>query len=337
MADKKRVVITTPLGGDRYDTIFQPDIMADLKQVADVIDNDLDRGFTTEELAERAKDCDAIITSWGTPRIDKTVIEAAPKLKMISHAAGSIKHAFAEEIWDAGITVTSAASVMAVYVGEFALCLTLALLRTLPRYAFGVPKDAWQGAPMEGNETLHGKTVGIIALSHTGREYLKLLAPFNCNVIVYDPYCSEERSAELGVKLVSLEELLSTSKVISVHAPITEETKGMLNAGNLKLIRDGAIFINTARGILVDLDALTNELSTGRFKAGLDVTDPKEPLPEDHPLRHMPNVIVAPHIAGPTKDGRRDMFRCVVDDLKLFWAGKTPKNVVTKQMLKTMA
>lgn len=337
MAEKKRVIITMPPGNERYDSIFQADIMEELKQSADVSLNDLGKGFTTEELAERARDCDAIITSWGTPRIDQRIIDGCPKVKFIGHAAGTVKYSYAEELWDAGITVTSAASTMAVYVGEFALCLTLALLRTLPRYSFGVPKDAWQGAPMEGNETLHGKTVGIIALSHTGRNYLKLLAPFNCNVVVFDPYCSEERAAELGVKLVSLEELLSTSKVISMHAPITEETKGMLNASNLKLIQDGAVFINTARGILVNLDDLTAELSTGRFKAGLDVTDPTEPLPEDHPLRHMPNVIVAPHIAGPTVDGRRDMFQCIVDDLKLFWAGKTPKNVVTKQMLKTMA
>jgi len=337
MADKKRVVITTPLSGDRYGDIFVPDIMAELKQVADVIDNDLGRGFTTEELADRAKDCDAIITSWGTPRIDKTIVDNCPKVRFIGHAAGTVKYSFAEEIWDAGITVTSAAPVMAVYVGEFALALTLALLRSLPRYGFGAPKDAWKGTPMEGNQTLHRKTVGIIALSHTGRNYLKLLKPFNCNVIVYDPYCSEERAKELGVKLVSLEELLSTAKVISLHAPVTEETKGMLNASNLKLIQDGAVFINTARGVLVNMDDLTAELSTGRFKAGLDVTDPTEPLPEDHPLRQMPNVILPPHIAGPTIDGRRDMFQCVVDDLKLFWAGKTPKNVVTKQMLRTMA
>ncbi len=337
MADKKRVVITTPLGGDRYDTIFQPDTMAQLKEVADVVDNDLDRGFTTEELAERARDCDAIITSWGSPRIDQRIIDACPKVKIISHAAGTVKYFISEEIWDAGITVTSSAPAMAVYVGEFALCLTLALLRTLPRYGFGAHKDKWQGTPMSGNLTLHRKTVGIIALSQTGRQYLKLLEPFNCNVVVYDPYCSREQAAELGVKLVSLDELLSTSDVISMHAPITEETKGMLNKGNLKLIRDGAVFVNTARGITVNLDDLTEELKTGRFSAGLDVTDPTEPLPEDHPLRHMPNVVVTPHIAGPTIDGRRDMFQYVVDDLKLFWEGKSPRYVITKRMLQTMA
>lgn len=332
---KKKVIITTPRI-DRYGDIFQPDIMSDLEQYADVVHNDLGRGFTTPELAEGAKDCDAIITSWGAPRVDMSVANAAPKLKIISHAAGSIKGLIAEEIWDAGITVTNAASVMATYVGEFALCLTLAMLRTLPRYSFGAPREAWDNIPCQGNETLFGKTVGIIGLSHTGRAFLRLLPPFGCNVIAYDPYASEEKAAALGVKLVSLEELLSTSKVISLHAPITEETKGMLSAEKLKLISDGAVFVNTARGILIDHDALAKELATGRFKAALDVTYP-EPLPEDHLLRQLPNVVIPPHIAGPTTDGRRDMFRCVVDDLKLFWAGQTPTNLVTKQMLRTMA
>jgi len=334
--EKKHVVITTPRGGARYDSIFQPDILADLEKDAEIIHNDLDRGFTTEELAGVAKDCDAIITGWISPKIDKTIVDGCPKVRIVSHAAGSVKHLIMPEVYDAGITVTNASSVMATYVGEFALTLTLAMLRTLPRHAYGVPQDAWNDIPCARNETLFGKTVGIISLSHTGRSFLKLLAPFGCNVIAYDPYCSEDNARELGVKLVSLEELLSASKVISLHAPITDETVGMLNAERLKLIPDGAVFVNTARGIILDHDALARELATGRFKAALDVTYP-EPLPPDHPLRHMPNVLIAPHIAGPTEDGRRDMFRCVVDDLKLFWAGKTPKNLVTKEMLAKMA
>ena len=331
----KRVIITMPRI-DRYGDIFQPDIMADLEQSAEVLHNDLGRAFTTEELGEHARDCDAIITAWGAPKIDKTVVDAAPKLRIIAHAAGSVKGLIAEEVYDAGITVTNAALVMATYVGEFALCLALAMLRTLPRYAYGAPREAWNDIPSAGNETLHGKTVGIIGLSHTGRAFLKLLAPFECNVIAYDPYYSDERAAELGVKLVPLEELLSSSKVISLHAPITPETVGILDSDKLKLIPDGAVFVNTARGLLLDHDALARELSTGRFKAALDVTYP-EPLPPDHPLRRLANVIIPPHIAGPTTDGRRDMFRCVVDDLKLFWAGKTPRNLVTKQMLERMA
>ncbi|NLN77439.1 MAG: hydroxyacid dehydrogenase [Armatimonadetes bacterium] len=328
----RRVLITVPERSD----IFQADIMSDLESSAEVIHNELGRAFTTAEVAERAADCDAVITSWGSAAIDMSVVEAAPKLRIISHAAGSIKHLFGEEIFEAGVTITNAASVMATYVGEFALALTLTMMRTLPRYAFGAPHGAWDDILCAGNETLYGKTVGIIGLSHTGRAFLRLLAPFNCNVIVYDPYASENAAEDLGIKLVCLEELLSSSKVISLHAPITEETKGMLGADKLKLISNGAVFINTARGILIDHDALASELSSGRFKAALDVTWP-EPLPQDHALRRLPNVFIAGHIAGPTTDGRRDMFRCVVDDLKLFWAGERPKNLVTRQMLRTMA
>ena len=335
MADKKQVLITMERGR-MFDDIFQDDIMADLENSADVALNNLGRRFSTEELVERSAELDAIITAWGAPHIDASIIEGAPKLKIISHAAGSVKRLFAPEIYDAGIVVTNAASAIATYVGEFALCATLALLRTVPKYALGAPGQAWKNAPCVSNETLIGKTVGLIGLGHTARSFLRLLPPFKCSVLGFDPYVSAEKAAQLGVRLVSLEELLSSSKVISLHAPITDETENMLDADNLKLIADGAVFVNTARGILVDHDALTRELQSGRFKAALDVTSP-EPLPEDHPLRKLPNVLITPHIAGPTKDGRRDLFRCVVDDLKLFWAGKRPKNVVTKEMLATMA
>ncbi|MCX8053212.1 MAG: hydroxyacid dehydrogenase [Armatimonadetes bacterium] len=335
MSDRKRVLITQEKGGF-YGDIFQDDIMADLKAVAEVVENDLGRRFTTEELIERARDCDAIITSWGSPRIDMSVVSAAPKLKIIAHAAGSVKPFVAEEVWDAGITVTNAASVMGVYVGEFALLVTLALLRSLPKYTPGAPEGAWDGLRCDGWETLVGKRVGLIGLGHTARSFVRFLAPFECELVGFDPYMSPEKASEIGVLLVSLEELLSTSKVVSLHAPITEETKGMLGAREFAMMQDGAVFVNTARGILVDHEALYNELKTGRIKAALDVTFP-EPLPPDHPLRTLPNVILTPHVAGPTVDGRRDMFRCVVDDLKLFWSGKTPKNIVTKQMLATMA
>jgi len=335
MSERKRVIITLERAG-RYGDIFQDGIMEDLKAHADVVDNDLGRRFTTEDLAARARDCDAIITCWGAPNVDLSVVDAAPKLRIIAHAAGSVKGLIAEEVWDAGVTVTNAASVMGVYVGEFALLLTLALLRSLPKYTHGAPAAAWDGLTCDGWQTLIGKRVGLIGLGHTARSFIRFLAPFDCELVGFDPYVSPEKASELGVLLVSLDELLSTSKVISLHAPITEETRGMLSADKLSLIPDGAVFINTARGILLDHDALYNELKTGRFKAALDVTQP-EPLPPDHPLRTLPNVLLTPHVAGPTVDGRRDMFRCVVDDLRLFWSGKTPRNIVTKQMLSTMA
>lgn len=335
MERRKRVIITME-DGPMFVDVFQPDIMADLRQYADVRLNDLGRRMTTQELADRVTDVDAIITAWGTPRIDVSVLDRAPNLKIVSHAAGSVKRFYAEEMWDRGIVVTNAASAIATYVGEFTLLAALALLRSLPKYTHGAQTQAWQEMRCDGWETLLGKTVGLIGLGQTARSFLRYLAPYNCRLIAYDPYLPPEKAAELGVELVSLEELLSTAKVISLHAPITEETKGMLNAERLALISDGAVFINTARGILIDHDALARELATGRFKAALDVTHP-EPLRDGHPLRGLPNVLLTPHVAGPTKDGRRDLFKTVVEDLKLFWSGKAPQNVVTKEMLDTMA
>jgi phosphoglycerate dehydrogenase-like enzyme len=335
VAGKKTVVITMERSA-LFEDIFQPDIMADLERYANVITNDTGRRLTTEELIERSANADALITAWGTPFVDARIVDAAPKLRIISHAAGSVKNLIDHAIWDKGIMVTNAAGAIAKYVGEFCLTATLALLRSLPAYAHGAPTEEWEASDCYGNETLFHKRVGLIGLGHTARSFLRVLSPFECEVVAYDPYISPERTRELGARLVSLEELLSTSKVISLHAPITEETKGLLNAENLRLIQHGAAFVNTARGVLVDHDALYRELKTGRFKAALDVTFP-EPLPVDHPLRSLPNCLITPHIAGPTKDGRRDLFRTVVDDLILFWTGQTPRNVVTKQMLATMA
>jgi phosphoglycerate dehydrogenase-like enzyme len=336
MTEKKKVVITLETTHDRYEDIFQADITDDLRARADVVLNKTGRAFTTQELAQRCADADAIITTWGAPHIDMSVVSVAPKLKIIAHAAGTVKGLIAPEVWDAGITVTNAASAIATYVGEFALLATLALLRTLPKHTYGAPRDYWDEAPCDAWETLIGKTVGLIGLGNTARAFIKCLAPFDCKLIAYDPYVSSEKAAEMGVELVSLESLLSTAKVVSLHAAVTNETIRMLDSHRLGFIKDGAVLVNTARGALIDHDALADELERGRFKAALDVTDP-EPLPQDHRLRALPNCLLTPHTAGPTKDGRRDLFRCVVDDLKLFWGGQAPRNLVTKQMLATMA
>lgn len=335
MTERIRVVLTLGESEPRYADIFTPDTMADLSEFADVVPNDLGRALTSEELADRAAEADAIITTWGAPRIDQSVISRTPRLRFIGHAAGSVKALVSPEVWDAGIIVTNAASVMATYVGEHALMAALAMLRTLPKHIAG-ERERWENLACDGWETLFGKTVGLIGLGHTARAFLRCLKPFGCRVLAFDPYASPDTARELGVTLVSLEELLAQSKVISLHAAATEETTNLLNADRLKLIKDGTVLINTARGAIIDHDALTRELSTGRFKAFLDVTLP-EPLPPDHPLRQMPNAVITPHVAGPTPDGRRDMFRCVVDDLRLFLSGQRPANLVTREMLARMA
>lgn len=332
----KRILITMP-DGDMFRQIFVPPVMRELGSFAEVSSNPLGRNYTTEELIQAAEGVDGLLTSWGLCRITTDVIQSAPALKIISHAAGSVKRFIDPAIFDAGVTVTSAAPVMAPSVAEHALALTLALLRNIPQQAEAMREGHLYGSPVfNSNEGLFEQRVGLVGFGNIGKEFARLLKPFRVDLVVYDPYFPQEKAEDYGVTLVGLNELMSTSKVISIHAPITEETRNMVNASNLKLMQDGAVLINTARGWIVDHDDLTAELKTGRIKAALDVTYP-EPLPLDHELRTLSNVILTPHIAGPTWDRRWVMAKSAVEDMKLFFQGKMPRNLVTKDMLATMA
>ena len=139
--------------------------------------------------------------------------------------------------------------------------------------------------------------------------------------MAYDPYLSEEEASALGVSKVSLENLMSCSDIVSLHAPATEETKHMINKTNLRLMKDGAIFINTARGSIVNEQDLIKELETGRITACLDVTDP-EPPDINSPLRKLPNVVLTPHIAGAIANNRLRNGRYAIDELERFFRGE---------------
>ncbi|NUO36458.1 MAG: hydroxyacid dehydrogenase, partial [Dermatophilaceae bacterium] len=143
----------------------------------------------------------------------------------------------------------------------------------------------------------HGRRVGVVGASRIGRRLLDLLRPFDLRPSLTDPYVDEAEAAALGVPLLPLDDLLRTSHIVTLHAPSTPETRHLMGRRELALMPDGAVLINTARGALVDHDALTAELRTGRLSAILDVTDP-EPLPPGSPLYDLPNVFVTPHLAG---------------------------------------
>ncbi len=148
--------------------------------------------------------------------------------------------------------------------------------------------------------------MGVVSASLTGRRLIRLLAPFGCEVRVYDPYLSQEEADSLGVQRGSLEEVM-TSAIVSVHTPALAATHHLVDRHHLAQIPDGAIFVNSSRGSVVDEAALQDELVSGRFSAVLDVFD-HEPLTSDHPLRRLPNVMLTPHVAGDTWEGRRALL-----------------------------
>jgi D-3-phosphoglycerate dehydrogenase len=179
---------------------------------------------------------------------------------------------------------------------------------------------------------LSGRRVRIVGFGRIGRAVARLIEPFGVELLVSDPYAQ----AEDGVTLVDLDQLVRSCSVVILSAALTPETRHLFDARRLSLLAEGTYLINVARGGLIDTEALLAELHTGRITAALDVTDPLEPLPSDHELRKLTNVILTPHIAAGGIEVRREMGALAVDEVIRFAKGQPPRNRVTREMLATM-
>lgn len=320
-----------------YSQVITPRVEEVLDSFADWDRNPLGREPSAEEFAELAAGYDGILQSWGHYKITKALLAKAPRLKMVAHAAGSIKALVEPEVLRDGFVFTSAAPVMAPYVAECAVGLAIAALRGWGEHMLAMRvARTWGNKAFQPNKSLFDSTVGLVGLGQVGRCVVPLLRPFRCTVLAFDPYCAPEKAAALGVELAPLDRVLGESLVVTLHAAITPETHHLIGKRELGLMQDGSVLVNTARGWLLDHDALLAETQSGRIRAALDVTDP-EPLPPDHPLRDVPGVILLPHQAGPTWDRRWDMGYAAATGLRDYFAGKEPQYRVTYEMLATMA
>lgn len=278
---------------------------------------------------------DIVITSWRTPPLDRDLLDQAPDLKVVVHAAGSIKAVVTPEVWKRGIRVTSSAEALAVGVGETALGLTIVSLKNIWNLARSTREKGW-GEGKEKVKELFNVNVGVIGAGRAGRHYIRLLKNFDVEIFVYDPTLQADDPILQHVRHVSLEDLLRKSDVVSIHAPSVPDTYKLLNKERLALMKDEAIIINTARGTVVDEEALVEELRKGRLFACLDVTDP-EPPADDHPFRTLRNVILTPHIAGAVNNGLARIGQYVSKELELFMAGKKMDGEVLPSELDTLA
>ena len=335
MSGKPRILVA--FRPSLYGTLFAPETDAALRAFGDVTFHDDESNLTPEELAVRVPGFEAVLTSWGTPRFTEEVLDAADRLKIIAHTAGSIKRMLPRPVFEQGIVVTHAASAIAGAVADLSLALTMLLLRRVHLEDRLLRDGQWGAArdlPM-GRE-IAGTRVGVVGAGYTGRWFIRLLRQVEAEVWVYDPYLSEEAAAQLGVRRVELNTLFEQCQVVSVQAPATEETHHMIGAEQLRLLQDGACFVNTARSWVIDYDALLAELQTGRFQAALDVFD-KEPLPEDNPFPELGNVVLTPHIAGASVQARHRQGRWMLEELERFFNGEPLRYQVTADMLETMA
>lgn len=332
-----RPAVLVLLPPDLYAELCAPAVDAHLRAVADVTFVP-ERVATSADLARLVPTYDAVMTGWQVPPFDAAVLDAAPSLRLIAHAAGSIKHLLPPLVFERGIAVSHAAAAIAPSVAETCLLLALLCLRRVHTYDRLLHAGAaWaEVARLPLPNELAAQRVGVLGAGYTGRQFIGLLRPFGCEVWVYDPYLSEERAAELGVVRATRDDVLQTCSVVAVHAPVTPETYHLLGARELALLRDGATLINTARAWIVDQAALLAELQSGRIQAALDVFDP-EPLPVDSPLRGLDNVILTPHIAGASRQARQRQGEMAVAEIARFFVGEPLRYGVTGEMLATMA
>jgi phosphoglycerate dehydrogenase-like enzyme len=249
-------------------------------------------------------------------------LESAPRLALVLYGAGSVRSIVTPESWTRGVRVTTANSVIAASVAEFTLAQVLYALKHGWRYVLGARFGA-KSLPRATNEPGAARSViGLMSLGATGQATARLLARHDLVLQAYDPYVDPAIASALGVRLVSLEALFATSDVVSLHAPVLDETRKVVSTSLLSSMKHDATVINTARGALIDEDALVSVLRerTDLF-AVLDVTDPEPPLPGS-PLFSAANIVVTPHLAGTLNTERRRQGQLMASELAHYVAGE---------------
>jgi phosphoglycerate dehydrogenase-like enzyme len=281
---------------------------------------------------------EVLLTGWSCPPVDESALAAAPNLRAIVHAGGSVKGHVTPACWERGILVSTAAEANSQPVAEY----TVAMILLAGKSAHLIERRYRQRRaglhvrtefPQIGN---YGRTVGVVGASRIGRRVIALLRPFDLNVIVSDPYLDADGARQLGVQMAELDDLLRGSDIVTLHAPSLPSTHHLLDRRRLGLMRDGATLINTARGALVDQAALVDELVAGRLNAVLDVTDPWV-LPTDSPLYDLPNVVLTPHIAGALGVELRRLGASAIAELERYARGEPFQHPVTRAELDRIA
>lgn len=282
-------------------------------------------------------DTEVLITGWGSGRVDADVLRAAPRLRAVVHSGGSVRAVVSPECYARGLVVTGQADHNALPVAEYTLAMVLLAAKrvfTTQRVYRQHRGPVDQRALVDGAGN-HRSRVGLVGASKIGTRVIELLSPFDHEVCVYDPFLDADRAAALGVRRVSLEELMSTCPVVSLHAPMLPATHHLIDAEALARMPDGATLINTARPGVVDEQALLAELVSGRIEAVLDVTDLD--LDPDSPIWTLPNVILTPHVAGALGNELGRLGRGVVADVEELAATGTVGDAISAEEYERLA
>lgn len=262
---------------------------------------------------------DAVIANRERTRFDRGLLTRLPDLRIIAQTGNHAYHIDLQAAEERGVIVGRATGGFSTGAAELAIGLAISLMRQIPAVDRAVKRGEWR-TPM--TRVLHAKTLGIVGLGHVGRHAAKIANAFEMRVLAWGPRLTDDIAASAGVERRELDDLLRTADVVSIHATLTPESRGLIDRRRLALMKPTAYLINTARGPIVDEAALIETLAGGKIAgAGLDVFD-REPLPPDHPLTKLPNVVLAPHIGWPTDEAYERFSDAAADVLLAFLDGQ---------------
>jgi len=299
----------------------------ELEDVAEVV---VRTDITPEELINDIHDFEAIVVRSRT-KVTREVIEAAPKLRIIARAGVGVDNVDVEAATERGVMVVNAPESTSITVAEHALGLMLSLSRKISLADKSVKEGKWEKSDFMGME-LNGKVLGIVGMGRIGSQVASRCKAFGMDLMVYDPYITQEAAAQIGVEIMDLEGLLKAADVITIHVPLTPETKHLIAKQEMEIMKDTAFIINCARGGIINEEDLYHAIKEGKIGgAALDVFE-KEP-PTGNPLLELDNVVFTPHIGASTREAQRDAAIIVAKEIKEVLSGGSPKNVINMPVL----
>ncbi len=297
-------------------------------------DVDVKTGLTEDELCGVIGDYDALIVRSGT-EVTAKVIAAGKQLKFIGRAGVGVDNVDVDAATRQGIIVANAPEGNTLAATEHTMAMMLSLARNIPQATASLKKKEWKRSKFMGVE-LNEKTLGIVGFGRIGREVAKRANAMDMKCVAYDPFISKERAAQLGVRVMTIEDLFKVADVITVHTPLIKETKHVINAQSIATMKDGVRIINCARGGIIDEKALYDAIKSGKVAgAALDVFETEPPL--ESPLLSLDNVIVTPHLGASTVEAQKNVAIQVAKQCIEVLNGGSAKYVVNAPMVPVRA
>ncbi len=316
------------------DQIYGSDTVAEIRKLVDLVDAS-DRVGNLDALRDDLAQTEVILSGWGMMVLDEEFLGAAPRLRAVLYGAGSVREFVTEEFWRRDILLTSAYRANGIPVSEFTIAAMVFGTKKVLQSSQLTRRERRFMRPTEA-QGMYGTKIGVIGAGMVGSGVLNRLKTYEVQTFCHDPFLAADRAQELGTTPMGLDDIFRTCDCVSLHAPDIPSTQGMITGEHFRSMKEGAIFINTARGAIIREREMIEVLKEGRIFAFIDVTDPEPPAP-DSELYTLPNVFLTPHTSGAIGQERRRQGKYVLEELRCFLNGEPARYRVTREMMEWMA